>query len=1463
MIATSQFTISVIKDGKDGAPGATGPQGVSVTNVVPEYRLSDSSTEITGSGEGYSWSTTKPKVPAGKYIWQRNRNELSNNTTVYSAAVCDIVTSNVVFDVDKNTKAITSKVWEDDISTSINEYDGSKAEAIRKRVTQTETDISGINTTISDIQTDVAGKADGSTVTTLTTKVNTISDTVDGHTQTIQSNTSRIDDAEDEIESTKTIASQTADKFTWLVKDGTSASNFTLTSRVAELISPQVVIKDPAGSATIITGGKIQANAITTAMLAANAIKSTNYSSGTSGSDVPANNYSTSGTFLDLTTGNIYTPNFAVNSVNGEAYLNGTIFASAGQIGNPGDAYWSIGTVYDSTWGDYAGLIANGNALIQSGKLTLSSDRLNSQNAGNYIQSGGYWYDFGLQVPDFTAGTDSHNQNFLYVRRIGHQPTDSTLDTDWSYLFRVDKAGNIYWNGHDISTGTFLPLGGGEVTGATTFDSTLTVKGKLTASSNVETNLMLQTNLGSTSSAQLTGAANAVVKPGVTGTLGVGNGGTGKTTALDAANAFITALPTWTAIPTDDTYFIRRDTGGGAIYGQVKFSTLWTYINNKITSTYDIANTYRRLDDNQFDTIDITDAQVGNLIVTGAGRFTNGLYGDLTGNVVGDVSGSSTKVLDSGDSTPTTFAYSKSGLSTASWFAAWNGYELRAINPTNVRTTIDALYAPRYNSNNAATADTFTDRGLYNLAFGHTSDATYPISNNGDLYVSNPGTMYQLYMGDTTMSFYKRVRNNSTLEWGAWSNIWDIGATKDGNGNIISSTYLKLSGGTMTGVITFNKVANAIRYTGSQATYNMIKFVDNTSDANGNGISIGGGGLVVIGGGESSDAIVGNYSGGGIEELALGSDGGIRFFTNVQNGVASAFQAFWNTNGILYPQTTNTGGLGSSSNKWANVYATTLHGNLDARTFTIGKTGKSVDWSGNVSWTIAEIADNATTSSAGWMSAADKSKLDSITVTSGGTIEANNIVGANGISVTLDKTTGVATVKHANSAITAGTASGTATSTLTNGGSFNIPTVTYDAYGHITAKGTTTLTLPNITSVSGNAGTATKFQSNQSVTLTGDTTGTTSSQAGWSIETTTKKLTNSGRLTSANVDNSSATYSNKITYFLASSSMTEGKPPSEGGILNFAWSDNKWGAQLAIRIDTTPHLHLRGNNNTSWDSSWLTVLDSNNYNAYAPKKDGTGATGTWGISISGNATTATSASSATNATNATYLTHKTLNSTTINNTAGTFAFSGSGDPWVGCDWVGLQVGDSVDKFQITRNDTGTLKGMIYRYNDSGGTNTSWTEWRRLLDEQNYSNYVVPKSGGEFTGAVTGTSFAASSFISANKNAAPDAGGVNLYSTSTSMEYAIMFRTTNNQVKHGYVQGDWATYLTMGGNASNIGTRGWIFKDHVNSKGVASISGAGNMALNGELAIGTTGTSISGSCSLVMDRNLSCLNFVFN
>lgn len=47
-------------------------------------------------------------------------------------------------------------------------------------------------------------------------------------------------------------------------------------------------------------------------------------------------------------------------------------------------------------------------------------------------------------------------------------------------------------------------------------------------------------------------------------------------------------------------------------------------------------------------------------------------------------------------------------------------------------------------------------------------------------------------------------------------------------------------------------------------------------------------------------------------------------------------------------------------------------------------------------------------------------------------------------------------------------------------------------------------------------------------------------------------------------------------------------------------------------------------NNSSYTSH--IVLTSNNYNSYAPTKTGTGATGTWPISISGKATSADSAS---------------------------------------------------------------------------------------------------------------------------------------------------------------------------------------------------------------------------------------------
>ena len=77
------------------------------------------------------------------------------------------------------------------------------------------------------------------------------------------------------------------------------------------------------------------------------------------------------------------------------------------------------------------------------------------------------------------------------------------------------------------------------------------------------------------------------------------------------------------------------------------------------------------------------------------------------------------------------------------------------------------------------------------------------------------------------------------------------------------------------------------------------------------------------------------------------------------------------------------------------------------------------------------------------------------------------------------------TFQHTNS-VTAGTAKGSDTKTLGFGGTFDIPTVTYDAQGHITGKGTTTMTMPATpTTITGNAGSADKWKTARNFSISG------------------------------------------------------------------------------------------------------------------------------------------------------------------------------------------------------------------------------------------------------------------------------------------------------------------------------------------------------------------------------------------
>lgn len=379
-----------------------------------------------------------------------------------------------------------------------------------------------------------------------------------------------------------------------------------------------------------LDGAKIVANTITANKLATDAIKSNNYLASSNASSP----YSAAGTFLDLATGNIYTPNFGVDSVNGGAYINGQVVASTGQIGDSAVNYWQIGSHIDYNMNPSAAIIGHGTSFIQSGQWQISNNRINTQtydgqNKITYLHHDSKYWDYGMQVPelDTTKSTyiDGVSNNWLYIRR---STADSipALENNWEYLFRVDKDGTVYENGVKLSekyasidgvSGAYLPRSGGTITG------NLTVNGTLTATASKANALSHTLSINGQS---WSGSANLTIN-----TLGVAYGGTGKTTGKDAANYFLNSLDTGGSTPVDGDYYISQYVGGGTTtttYHRRPMSALWSYVKSKLSA----ADIYVPKTGGTFtgavtmsDVLNADSITAGDLLVNGAARFNNGL----------------------------------------------------------------------------------------------------------------------------------------------------------------------------------------------------------------------------------------------------------------------------------------------------------------------------------------------------------------------------------------------------------------------------------------------------------------------------------------------------------------------------------------------------------------------------------------------------------------------------------------------------------------------------------------------------------------------------------------------------------------------------------------------------------------------------------------------------------------------
>lgn len=605
-----------------------------VDHVTTYFYQSDSATELVG-GE---WTTNSVTWISGKYVWQKVITYYKDRTDNSQTAKAICISGANGQDgkpgengvKGKGVKSITpqyaisdSNVLQPNEGWSDKEPEWSEGKYIWARTLviyddntqETTTPIvsNGLNSALS--------------ISTVARKqANTANTNASNALTTATSANTTAKEAE-------TKAQQSLDQFLWLVKSGSSSTSLTLTDSAVAAITKQFIIKSPDGSATIIEGGKLKTDAL----------KSNNYVAGNDGT------YSSLGTFLDLSNGEIHTPGFYLDSV-GNAFYQGTVNADAGYFGDANNN-WYIGSAeFDNIRNkddalvngvEYSALISKGNAALTAGHWYLMSQdgSLGIQSGWTTINGGNYvfdketqkYYDMGMVEPIFGSKNEWDNK-FLYIRRV---KDPSSSQSTWEYLFKVDKDGTIYENGTKLSDkyarkdavgSTYLPISGGTVTG------NLTVNGTLTATASKANQL---THTLSINGKSWNGSADLTV-----GTMGVAYGGTGKSSWTANGIIYASASGTLSQLSLGTAGYILQS-GGTSAPSWINPSTLNVASSTKATQDGNgntISDTYLRKDFDSvsqnvsFDgSVEVDDLTAGTLLVSGAARFTNGLIGNLKG----------------------------------------------------------------------------------------------------------------------------------------------------------------------------------------------------------------------------------------------------------------------------------------------------------------------------------------------------------------------------------------------------------------------------------------------------------------------------------------------------------------------------------------------------------------------------------------------------------------------------------------------------------------------------------------------------------------------------------------------------------------------------------------------------------------------------------------------------------------
>ena len=759
--------------------------------------------------------------------------------------------------------------------------------------------------------------------------------------------------------------------------------------------------------------------------------------------------------------------------------------------------------------------------------------------------------------------------------------------------------------------------------------------------------------------------------------------------------------------------------------------------------------------------------------------------------------------------------------------------------------------------------------GTIGVAYGGTGKSSW--TANGIIYASASGTLSQLSLG--TAGYILQSGGTSAPSWVNPSTLNVASATKatqDGNGNTISDTYLRKD---------FDSVSQNVSFSGSVDIDDLTAGTLLVS-----GVARFANGLIGNLNGNASTATklatarkIGNASFDGSADITLAQIGAsavghIHDYLPLSGGVITGDLVI---NGYLLGEAKSTGAtnhailLGHANQNYMNFYETgglfqfykstsgknTLLGKITsngwegnvvgnvtgnastatstgkfttARNITIGSAKKSFDGTSDISFSLSDIGasssghthnyaskvtlagtdyscvSNAITitkanlqtaigsTGLGLMTEKERSKLDSIKVSSGGTIDFSGVTASGALTAVVgdDKTVAIT---HNTSGVKAGT----------------YKSVTVDTYGHVTA-GTNPTTLSDY-GITDALSSSTKYALSNSV-------------GGNALKA--HLLANLGRLTDANV---TVTGSGGVATFKASSSMTSHKPPKDGHILHFYWDNTgNWDSQMCISADSSPTVYVRGMTgqaNTYGD--WKTLLDSTNYTSYTVKKDGTGASGTWAIDITGNAATATKATSADSATKATQ--------------------DSDGNP-INSTYLKL-IGGSMT------GTIATLASQILRWTpsttDNNDTGCSWYGIGTYKASDGYKRLNISHYFGI-------------NFTTKNSDSCFTHNGNTIITSANIGSQSVASATKATQDGAGNVIT--SKYVTIDTTQTISGAKTFSKETTISSATVSTSKTTGALKVKGGIAsegqISADKVMIGDKCTLEYDANLQCLNFVF-